>query len=129
MPVVGSLSRCWARSLAMRTVAGLTIIQGLAACVSGAFGHRRYVSKQLVIYMGTSIFLAALVGGAAAKYALSSTTGITRLRGTWAQFVHTDPPIPIMPTFHPAYLLRSYTPDNRKKVWGDLQAALAKMDG
>lgn len=54
--------------LAMRTVAGLTIIQGLAACVSGAFGHRRYVSKQLVIYMGTSIFLAALVGGAAAKY-------------------------------------------------------------
>lgn len=28
--------------------------------------------------------------------------------------------IPIMPTYHPAYLLRDYTPENRKKVWSDL---------
>lgn len=68
------------------------------------------------------------LGGAAAKYALNTTTGITRLRGTWASFVHTDPQLPIMPTFHPAYLLRSYTPDNRKKVWADLQAVLQKLD-
>lgn len=68
------------------------------------------------------------LGGAATKYALNTTTGITRLRGTWAQFVHTDPMLPIMPTFHPAYLLRSYTPDNRKKVWADLQAVLKKLD-
>jgi DNA polymerase len=73
---------------------------------------------------------AALValGGAATKFALQTTTGITRLRGNWAQFVHTDPMIPIMPTFHPAYLLRSYTPDNRKKVWADLQAVLKKIE-
>jgi uncharacterized membrane protein YfcA len=59
-------------ALPMRTVAGLTIIQGLAACVSGAFGHRRYVSRRLVYYMGSSIFLAALVGGAAAKHVPNS---------------------------------------------------------
>ena len=32
-----------------------------------------------------------------------------------------------MPTFHPAYLLRSYTPDNRRKVWSDLQQVMVKV--
>lgn len=84
-----------------------------------------YLAKQVAIIRPTVL---VALGGAATKYALSTTTGITRLRGQWAQFVHTDPVLPIMPTFHPAYLLRSYTPDNRKKVWADLQAAMAKMD-
>lgn len=35
--------------------------------------------------------------------------------------------IPVMPTYHPAYLLRSYTPENRKKVWEDLQMVLTKL--
>lgn len=30
------------------------------------------------------------------------------------------PEIPVMPTYHPAYLLRSYTEENRRKVWSDL---------
>jgi uracil-DNA glycosylase len=33
-----------------------------------------------------------------------------------------------MPTFHPAYLLRVYTPENRRRIWEDLKAARAKMD-
>ncbi|MEM9345239.1 MAG: uracil-DNA glycosylase family protein [Planctomycetota bacterium] len=83
-----------------------------------------YLARQAAIIRPTAL---VALGGAAAKYALSTTTGITRLRGQWAQFVHTDPMLPIMPTFHPAYLLRSYTPDNRKKVWADLQAVLKKI--
>ena len=56
--------------LCMRTVAGLTIVQGLAACISGALTHRRFhfVSGRLVLTMGTSIFAAAAVGGAAARF-------------------------------------------------------------
>jgi len=56
--------------LTMRTVAGLTIVQGLAACISGGLTHRRFdfVSGRLVLYMGTSIFAAAAVGGAAARF-------------------------------------------------------------
>lgn len=55
--------------LTMREVAGLTIVQGLLACIAGALTHWRFrfVSSQLVFHMGTSIFLAALIGGAAAK--------------------------------------------------------------
>jgi hypothetical protein len=55
--------------LTMREVAGLTIVQGLAACISGALTHHKFqfVSPRLVLYMGTSIFVAALIGGAGAK--------------------------------------------------------------
>ena len=89
--------------------------------------HARHrLARQVAIIHPTAL---VALGGAAAKYALQTTTGITRLRGSWAQFTHTDPPLPIMPTFHPAYLLRSYTPDNRKKVWSDLQQVMAKIEG
>ena len=83
-----------------------------------------YLAQQVAIIHPTAL---VALGGAAAKYALQTTTGITRLRGQWASFTHTDPPVPIMPTFHPAYLLRSYTPDNRKKVWSDLQAVMERI--
>jgi len=56
--------------LTMRVVAGLTIVQGLTACISGALTHRKFqfVSDRLVLSMGSSIFVAALIGGAAAKF-------------------------------------------------------------
>lgn len=56
--------------LSMRVVAGLTIVQGLMACIAGALTHRKFkfVSDRLVLQMGSSIFVAALVGGAAAKF-------------------------------------------------------------
>lgn len=55
--------------LTMREVAGLTIVQGLVACVAGAITHWRFrfVSSRLVLHMGSSIFVAALIGGAAAR--------------------------------------------------------------
>jgi DNA polymerase len=32
-----------------------------------------------------------------------------------------------MPTFHPAYILRNYTLETRRKVWSDMQAVLQKL--
>lgn len=56
--------------LPMKVVAGLTIVQGLAACISGVIAHRRFhfVSGGLTLWMGVTIFVAALVGGAGAKH-------------------------------------------------------------
>ncbi len=56
--------------LSMRIVAGLTIVQGLLGCLSGALSHRRFrfVSDRLTLYMGTSIFLAAMAGGVGSSY-------------------------------------------------------------
>ncbi len=64
------------------------------------------------------------LGSPAAKTLLNTRTGITRLRGEWHDFFG----IPVMPTFHPAYLLRAYTRENRMKVWEDLKAAKARID-
>jgi len=56
--------------LPMRTVAGLTIVQGLLACISGALSHHQFrmVSHQLSLYMGASIFVAAVGGGIISAY-------------------------------------------------------------
>ncbi|QDU71949.1 uracil-DNA glycosylase [Mucisphaera calidilacus] len=67
------------------------------------------------------------LGGPAAKLILNTREGITRIRGTWHSYVDANPEVPVMPTFHPAYLLRSYTVDNRKKVWSDLCAVLERL--
>ncbi|HUC83564.1 MAG TPA: uracil-DNA glycosylase [Candidatus Acidoferrales bacterium] len=63
------------------------------------------------------------LGLPAAKYMLSSSLTMGRLRGQWQQWRG----IKLMPTFHPAYLLRSYTEDNRQKVWSDLKAVMKEL--
>jgi DNA polymerase len=64
------------------------------------------------------------LGSPAAKTLLDTKTGITSLRGRWGVFRG----IPVMPTFHPAYLLRKYTVENRSAVFEDLKAARARID-
>lgn len=64
------------------------------------------------------------LGGPAAKLLLQTETGITRLRGLWGWYEDAGLRIPIMPTFHPAYILRNYTRDTREKVWSDMQLVL-----
>jgi uracil-DNA glycosylase family 4 len=85
-----------------------------------------YLRRQIAIIMPSVI---VTLGGPAAKLVIDIKSGITAIRGTWHQYVNPDlpHPIPVMPTFHPAYLLRAYTTDNRKKVWSDLQQAMAKL--
>jgi DNA polymerase len=67
------------------------------------------------------------LGGPAAQFILSTRQGITRLRGNWGLFRTGQLEVPVMPTFHPAYLLRNYTHEVRSQVWHDLQAAQSKL--
>lgn len=69
------------------------------------------------------------LGGPAAKLLLRTDVGITRLRGQWGWYEHEELRVPVMPTFHPAYLLRNYTPQTRQQVWSDMQAVLARLKG
>ncbi len=62
------------------------------------------------------------LGKPAASLLLDRDIAITRVRGTW----HDYHGIPLMPTLHPAYVLRQYTPENRRAVWQDLQAAVER---
>jgi len=63
------------------------------------------------------------LGLPAAKYMLNSNLSMGRLRGQWHQWRG----IKLMPTFHPAYLLRSYTVENRQAVWSDLQKVMDEI--
>ncbi len=86
-----------------------------------------YLYKQIEIVQPEVI---VTLGLPAARLILDSNESMGRLRGHWASFVPPGSdmePIAVMPTYHPAYLLRAYTPENRKKVWSDLQMAMAKL--
>jgi len=67
------------------------------------------------------------LGGPAAKLLLNTETGITRIRGQWATYFDGHRHVDVMPTFHPAYLLRNYTVETRKQVWADMQAVMEKL--
>ncbi len=83
-----------------------------------------YLLRQIEIIRPRAI---VALGGPATKFLLQTSEGITRLRGHWASCTLTNPTIDVMPTFHPAYLLRSYTTDNRAKVWSDLQKVVERI--
>ena len=63
------------------------------------------------------------LGLPASKYMLNSTSSMGRMRGQWHQWRG----IKLMPTYHPAFLLRSYTPENRAAVWSDLKQVMAEV--
>ena len=70
------------------------------------------------------------LGAPAAKTLLETRDGIGRLRGQWHDFFPSGTalvgePIPVMPTYHPAYLLRS--PGEKKKAWEDLKMVMARL--
>jgi DNA polymerase len=70
--------------------------------------------------------LLVCLGGAAAKALLSTDQGILKLRGQWHEFDAGDGLIlPVMPTLHPAYLLRS--PQQKALAWKDFRAIAKKM--
>jgi DNA polymerase len=62
------------------------------------------------------------LGKPAASLLLGRDVPITRTRGQWHEFQG----IPLMPTLHPAFVLRQYTEENRRNVWSDLKQALAR---
>ena len=63
------------------------------------------------------------LGNLAAQTLLKTKTGITALRGRFHDFHG----IPLMPTFHPAYLLRN--PDMKRPCWEDLKKVVAALGG
>lgn len=63
------------------------------------------------------------LGRPAACFLLGCNDAMGAMRGRWFEYQG----IPLMPTFHPAYLLRSYTPEVRGKVWSDLKMIMERL--
>jgi len=78
-----------------------------------------FLHEQLAIIRPKAI---CALGGPAAKTLLATKEGITRLRGRLFWYRG----IPLMPTFHPAYLLRN--PKMKREVWEDVQKLKAFLE-
>jgi uracil-DNA glycosylase len=79
-----------------------------------------YLLRQLEIVRPTAI---VTLGLSASQFLLTSRESMGRMRGRW----HEWRGIGVMPTYHPAYLLRAYTDANRKMVWEDLQQVMSRL--
>ncbi|HET7625034.1 MAG TPA: uracil-DNA glycosylase, partial [Verrucomicrobiae bacterium] len=63
------------------------------------------------------------LGSTAIEGLLGKTSGIMKLRGNWQTYRG----IPLMPTFHPAYLLRNQALSEKRKVWEDMLQVMEKL--
>jgi len=64
------------------------------------------------------------LGATAVEGLLGKIVGITKLRGNWQTYRGT----PLMPTYHPAYLLRSQKMSENSKVWDDILKVMEKLE-
>ena len=78
-------------------------------------------SRSRLISFGPEIIIG--LGKFAVQTLLQSKVPITKLRGNW----HSYHGIKLMPTFHPAYLLRN--PGDKKLVWEDIKKVIKEMHG
>ena len=75
-----------------------------------------YLERQIAL-IRPRVILA--LGRVAAQHLTGSTTPIGRMRGQTFFYENGDTRIPIIVTYHPAYLLRS--PLEKRKSWDDLR--------
>jgi DNA polymerase len=81
---------------------------------------REFFDRQLELVKPK--FICAL-GGCAASNLLNSTLSIGKLRGRFHEYRG----IPVIVTYHPAYLLPHRAPHMKKEVWADMKMLLARM--
>jgi DNA polymerase len=86
-----------------------------AACLPFLRRHVELANPELII----------LLGAVAARYVLGRNDGIMRMRGKWLEYHVNGRMVPLLPTLHPAYLLRRSA--DKKLAWRDLQSAGIKL--
>jgi uracil-DNA glycosylase family 4 len=96
------------------------------------FGNRKPTPEEMqtcIPYLHEQIDLIqpkviVALGATAVEGLLGKTIGITRLRGNWQTYRET----PLMPTYHPAFLLRNQAPAEKRRVWEDMLQVMEKLE-
>lgn len=86
-----------------------------AACLPFLRRHIELANPQVII----------LLGAVAARHVVGVSDGIMKLRGRWMEYRVGERMVPLMPTLHPAYLLRQ--PAHKKLAWRDLQSVRDRL--
>ena len=82
---------------------------------------RPYLLEQIDIIQ-PSVLVA--LGAVAVEGLLGTRAAMRELRGRW----HTYNSIPLMITYHPAYLLRNQAPSEKRKVWEDMLQVMERLE-
>lgn len=94
-----------------------------ALCAPYLFEQIKIINPKIIVTLGLP----------ASQLLLESTQPMRSLRGSFQDLpasttqAHELPAIAVMPTYHPAFLLRAYTEDNRRKVWSDLTQVIDRL--
>jgi DNA polymerase len=88
----------------------------IAACIPFLFRQIAAIKPRLIVTLGNP----------ATQELLETRTGITKMRGEFQDYPRL-PSVKVLPTFHPAYLLRS--PDKKREAWEDLKKVRAFLRG
>ncbi len=70
--------------------------------------------------------LIVVLGAVAARHVMGISDGIMKSRGRWLEYRVGERMVPVLPTLHPAYLLRQ--PAHKKLAWRDLQAIASRLE-
>jgi DNA polymerase len=87
-----------------------------AACLPFLRRHIELAAPEIIV----------LLGAVAARHVMGKSEGIMRMRGNWLEYYVGGRMVPVMPTLHPAYLLRR--PIDKKLAWRDLQSISEKVN-
>jgi len=92
----------------------------IASCLPFAERHIALIKPKILV----------LLGGVAAKSLLRTKEGITRMRGRWVDYMpplgsELTEPIPCLPIYHPAYLLRQ--PAAKRQAWNDILLLMKRI--
>lgn len=104
--IIGNVNRCRPPGNRQPTV------EEAAICRPFLFREIAVVQPEVIVVMGNT----------ALRNLLEIREGITRVRGTFQDFRG----IKVMPTFHPAYLLRD--PSKKRETWEDLKKVMEYLD-
>lgn len=87
----------------------------LQACVPYLMAQVDIIRPRVIIALGSP----------SSKFLLATTSGITRIRGTWGEYRG----IPVMPTYHPSYLLRNGGDASplKREVWHDIKIVMERL--
>jgi DNA polymerase len=84
-----------------------------AACTPYLLRQMEIIRPKVIVTLGLP----------STRYLLKSKASMTSMRGRW----HAWRGIKVMPTWHPAYVLRNYTEQTRREVWDDLKKVLVEL--
>jgi len=86
----------------------------MATCLPWLIEQIRIISPSVIVALGST----------AAEGLLKTDAPMRELRGNWHQFEG----IPVMVTYHPAYLLRNQAASEKRKVWEDMLDVMDKLE-